>query len=89
MTTALAPRRMLLSFLLAAAVLLAVGAGHALAAQRPAVAHRTTAVPNRALAYANACSPMLAVSQPVAYADGLLTPARRHHRRRRVLVHAS
>jgi hypothetical protein len=68
MTTALAPRRMLLSFLVAAAALLFVGAGHALAAQRPSVAHRATTVHHH----------------PVAYADGTLTLARQHAAKRPV-----
>jgi hypothetical protein len=66
MTTALAPRRMLLCLLIAVTALLFVGAGQALAAQRPSVSHRTTAVHHRA----------------VAYADGTLTVARHSSRKR-------
>jgi hypothetical protein len=60
MTTTLTLRRTLLSLFVVVAALLSLGAGHALAAQRPSVAHRTTAVHHRV----------------VAYADGSLTVAR-------------
>ena len=109
MTTALAPRRMLISLLIAVTALLFVGAGQALAAQRPSVSHRTTAVHRRAVAYADGTlnvgrhgarkrplahatvRSMMVVAQrhPVAYADGLLTHALRHHHHRRFLAHAA
>jgi hypothetical protein len=57
---------MLLGLVIAVTALLFVGAGQALAAQRPSVSHRTTAVHHRA----------------VAYADGTLTVVRHHARKR-------
>jgi hypothetical protein len=70
MTTALAPRRMLLWCLIAIGALLFAGAGRAAAAQRSTAPHRTVAVHHRA----------------VAYADGPLTVARHHRRKRSVPV---
>ncbi len=70
MTTALAPRRMLLWCLIALGGLLFAGAGHAAAAQRSTTPHRTVAVHHRA----------------VAYADGPLTVARHSRRKRPVPV---
>ena len=55
---------MLLCLLIAATALLLVGAGQALAAQRPSVSHGTTAVHHRV----------------VASADGPLTHRQHHHR---------
>jgi hypothetical protein len=73
MTTALAPRRMLLWCLIAVGALLFAGAGQAVAAQHSTVAHRTVAVHHHA----------------VAYADGSLTVARQAHTRtRRPVAHA-
>jgi hypothetical protein len=44
----------------------------------------------RPLAHANVRSMVVgAHGQPVAYADGVLTHARRHHHRRRLLAHAA
>jgi hypothetical protein len=68
MTTALAPRRMLLWCLIAVGALLFAGAGQAVAAQHSTVAHRTVAVHRHA----------------VAYADGSLTVARHNRTRRPV-----
>ena len=68
MTTALAPRRMLLWCLIALGGLLFAGAGHAAAAQQSTAPHRTVAVHHRA----------------VAYADGSLTVARHSRRKRPV-----
>jgi hypothetical protein len=68
MTTALAPRRMLLWCLIALGALLFPGAGHAAAAQRSTASHRTVAVHHGA----------------VAYADGPLTVARHSRRKRPV-----
>jgi hypothetical protein len=73
MTCAAAPRRTLLCLLIAVTALLIVGAGQALAAQRPSVSHRITAVHHRA----------------VAYADGTLTVARHGARKQRPLAHAT
>jgi putative copper export protein len=73
MTTAIAPRRMLLWCLIALGVLFA-GAGHAAAAQRSTAPHRTVAVHHRAVAYAD--GPLTVArrhrrvrSVPVAHAD--------------------
>lgn len=70
MTTALAPRKMLLWCLIAAGALLFAGAGHAAAAQRSTAPHRVVAVHHRAF----------------AYADGPLTVARHSRRQRSVPV---
>jgi hypothetical protein len=56
---------MLLCLMIAFTALLFVGAGQALAAQRPSVSHRTTAVHHRVM----------------ASADGPLTHRQHHHRR--------
>jgi hypothetical protein len=53
MTATLAPRRMLLCLMIAFTALLFVGAGQALASQRPAVSHRTPAVHHRVVAFAD------------------------------------
>jgi hypothetical protein len=71
MTTAFAPRRMLLICLVVLGGLLFAGAGHAAAAQRSTAPHRTVAVQHRA----------------VAYADGPLTVARHSQRKRTVVAH--
>jgi putative copper export protein len=73
MTTALAPRTMLLWCLIAAGALMFAGVGHAAAAQRSTAPHRVVAVHHRA----------------IAYADGSLTVARHSRRKRSVpLAHA-
>jgi hypothetical protein len=73
MTTALAPRKMLLWCLIAAGALMFAGVGHAAAAQRSTAPHRVVAVHHQA----------------VAYADGSLTVARHSRRKRSVpLAHA-
>ena len=73
MTTALAPRTMLLWCLIAAGALLFAGAGHAAAAQRSTAPHQAVAVHHRV----------------IAYADGSLTVARHSRRKRSVpLAHA-
>jgi hypothetical protein len=68
MTTALAPRKMLLWCLIAAGALMFAGAGHAAAAQRTTAPHRVVAVHHRV----------------IAYADGPLTVARHSRRKRSV-----
>jgi hypothetical protein len=71
MTTALAPRTLLLWCLIAAgALMMFAGAGNAAAAQRSTAPHRVVAVHHRA----------------VAYADGPLTVARHSRRKRSVPV---
>jgi hypothetical protein len=108
MTATLAPRRMVLCLMIAFALLF-VGAGQALASQRPSVSHRTTAVHHRVVAFADGPLTMASHSarkrtlahanirsmvvgaqrQPVAYADGVLTHARRHQHHRRFFAHAA
>jgi hypothetical protein len=73
MSTALAPRKLLLWCLIAAGALMFAGVGHAAAAQRSTTPHGAVTVHHRA----------------VAYADGSLTVARHSHRVRSVrLAHA-